>query len=356
MASGNDQEKTERATPKRREDARKKGQVAQSKEIPSALILLSALGFFFFGGPWMFQELSGYTRQLLQNLGTLHLEDVSTLHAFVIDVFRHILKLLSPLMLTVLLAGIAGNIVQVGFSFKEEALTPKLTKLNPITGLGKLVSLRSGVELIKSLYKILLIGGIAFFLVRQEIKGIPDLMQTGVGEIVGFIARVSFRIGLYVSLAMMVLACLDYIFQRWKHEKDLRMSKQEVKDEAKQRELDPKIKGRIRSIQLQLARQRMMEKVPEATVVVTNPTHLAVALKFDAKKMTAPLVVAKGADFIAERIKELAREHAIPMVENKPLARTLYKTVDVGHTIPGELYRAVAEILAYVYRLKGLRK
>jgi flagellar biosynthetic protein FlhB len=185
-------------------------------------------------------------------------------------------------------------------------------------------------------------------------KGFPPLMQQGVGEIFLFIARVAFKILFFVCLALIILALLDYIYQRWQFEQSIKMTKQEVKDERKQVEGDPKVKSRIRKAQLEMAARRMMEAVPEADVVITNPVHLAVALKFDASEMVAPTVIAKGAGHIAERIKEVASEHQVPIVEDKPLAQTLFKMVEIGEFIPVELYRAVAEILAYVYRLKGM--
>jgi flagellar biosynthetic protein FlhB len=216
------------------------------------------------------------------------------------------------------------------------------------------VSLKALVELAKSILKLLFIGLIAYILVKSDMDAFPELIHQEVGQILVFIARVALKIAFFVCLAMIVLAVLDFLYQRWQHEKDLRMTKQEVKDEQKQTYGDPKVKSRIRSMQLEMARRRMMEAVPEADVVITNPTHLAIAIKFDAAKMVAPQVLAKGAGHVAQRIKEIAAEHEVPLVENKPLAQALYKMVELGDYIPAELYRAVAEVLAYVYRLKGM--
>jgi flagellar biosynthetic protein FlhB len=218
----------------------------------------------------------------------------------------------------------------------------------------RFVSLKSLVELGKSIIKILFIGGIAYLILKSDLEEFPNLIQQEVGQIVVFIARVSLKLFFLVSLAMIVLAVLDYIYQRWQYEQDLKMTKQEVKDEFKQSQGDPKVKARIRGVQLEMARRRMMEAVPEADVVITNPTHLAIALKFDSREMIAPRVVAKGAGFVAQRIREIAEENRIPLVEEKPLAQALYKMVEIGDYIPAELYRAVAEVLAYVYRLKGM--
>ncbi|MGD8524441.1 MAG: EscU/YscU/HrcU family type III secretion system export apparatus switch protein, partial [Desulfobacterales bacterium] len=234
-----------------------------------------------------------------------------------------------------------------------EAIGFKFSKLNPISGMKKFVSLKSLVEVAKSILKLAFVGGIAYSVIVKDMKLFPSQIQKGVGEIFLFIAVLAFKIFLFVCLALIVLAVLDYVYQRWQYEQNMKMTKQEVKDERKQTEGDPKIKARIRSMQLEIAQRRMMESIPEADVVITNPTQLAVALKFDASDMIAPRVLAKGAGFIAERIKGIARAHDVPIVEDKPLAQAMYQMVEIGDYIPVELYQAVAEILAYVYRLKG---
>lgn len=350
-----DGDKTEPATPKRREEARKKGQLAHSREIPSALVLLAALGVMFFTGSQMFQDLSGLMRSVFQDVATLSLEEHSLI-LFLFQLLYQMLVILMPLMIVTMLAGIGANLLQVGFLFTAEPLKPKFSMLNPITGIKRLFSLRALAELAKSLLKIILVGGIAYLMLSNDVDQIPSLMHMGITDIVSFFARVSLRIGLFTCLAMIALAAFDYAFQRWQHEKSLRMTKQEVKDEVKQREGDPTVKSRIRSIQLEMARRRMMASVPEADVVITNPTSLAIALKYDAENMMAPKAVAKGAGFIAERIKEIARKHRVPVIEHKPLARALFKSVEIGGMIPTSLYQAVAEILAYVYRLKAGHK
>jgi flagellar biosynthetic protein FlhB len=348
------QERTEKATPKRRRDARKKGQVAQSRELSSVMILMTALGFFYFAGSWIFDSLLQVIGGVYGHLDTLRLDAVSEVNAFSVEIFKKVLLILIPFFVPILIAGMAGNIGQIGFEFHGEPMSPKLTRLNPIAGLKKLVSLRSMVEVIKSVIKILFIGGIAFGIVKNETTAMPALMQQEVVDILLFIGRVAFKIFFFVCLALIVLAFLDYAYQRWQYEQSLKMTKQEVKDERRQIEGDPKVKGRIRRVQLELARRRMMEAVPEADVVITNPVHLAVALKFDVAKMIAPTIVAKGSGYVAERIKEIARSHQVPIVENKPLAQALHKMAEIGEFIPVELYRAVAEVLAYVYRLKGM--
>ncbi|MDY6880750.1 MAG: flagellar biosynthesis protein FlhB [Desulfatiglans sp.] len=351
MAEGKDQEKTEKATPKRREKARKEGQVAQSREIPSVLVLLSVLGFFSLSGFYLFQKMSVLMRYVFQRVASFDLQ-AATAGALFSEILQYIFILLIPVMLVVIVAGLTGNIFQVGLMLSSKPMAPKLSKLNPLSGLKKLVSLRSMIELVKSVFKISIVGGVAYLMVRGELQSIPALVQMDIIEILTFIGRVSFRILFYTCLVLILLAALDYAYQKWQYEKDMRMTKQEVKDEAKQSQGDPAVRSRIKSIQREMAQRRMMDSVPLADVIITNPTHLAVAIKYD-DSMTAPEVIAKGAGFIAERIKRIAQEKGIPIVENKPLAQTLFKVVEIGDVIPFNLYRAVAEILAYVYRLKG---
>ncbi len=354
MPENTGQEKTERATPKRKEEARKKGQVAQSKEISSVMILMTATAFFYFAGSWMFWNLSEFITGVYQNINILRFTDVDEASAFSVDVLYKLLSVLLPLLIPIAIAGFVANIFQVGFQINSEAIAPKLSKFNPISGMKRLISLKSLVELGKSIIKIFFIGSIVYILVKNDMKAFPALIHQEVGQILIFIARASLKICFFVCLAMLVLAVLDFMYQRWQHEKDLKMTKQEVKDEQRQTYGDPKVKARIRGVQMEMARRRMMDAVPEADVVITNPTRLAIALKFDAQEMIAPRVLAKGAGFVAQRIREIAEENQIPIVEEKPLAQGLYKMVEIGDYIPAELYRAVAEVLAYVYRLKGM--
>ncbi len=239
--------------------------------------------------------------------------------AFSVDVIYRLLSVLLPFFLPLAVAGFVANVFQVGFQFNKEAIEPKFSKLNPISGMKRFVSLKSLVELSKSILKILFIGSIAYLTVKGDMNAFPNLMLQEVGQILVFIARVSLKICFFVCLALIILAALDFFYQRWQHEEDLKMTKQEVKDEQKQTHGDPKVKSRIRSMQLEMARRRMMEAVPEADVVITNPTHLAIALKFKAQEMIAPLVLAKGAGHVAQRIKEIAAQNQISMVEDKPL-------------------------------------
>jgi len=354
MAENTGQERTEKATGKKRETARKKGQVAQSKEISSAMILMTALGFFYFAGSWLFGSLSELISGVYQNIGNLRFTQVSDASAFSLEILYQFLAVLLPFLLPIAVVGFVSNVMQVGFMISTEAMELKFDRLNPVSGMKRFVSLKSLVELGKSIIKILFIGSIAYLLVKSDMQQFPILIHQEVGQILVFIARVALKVCFFVCLAMIVLAVLDYAYQHWQHEQDLKMTKQEVKDEMRQTYGDPKIKARIRGVQMEMARRRMMEAVPEADVVITNPTHLAIALKFDAREMIAPRVLAKGSGHIAQRIREIAAEHQIPTVEEKPLAQALFKMVEIGDYIPAELYRAVAEVLAYVYRLKGM--
>lgn len=352
MSEATDQERTEPATPKKREDARRKGNVAKSKDLASVAVLLCALTVFYFGGSWMFDRMIEIVHSSLQTLGQWS-PTVEDAHTLAWQLFSKIGILLAPLLLFVVFAAVVGNVSQTGFMIASEAMEPKFAKLNPISGFKTLVSIQSLVELIKSILKIVVIGGISYSVLKGVWDQIPGLVELTPFGIIAFFGQVALKMGYYVALLLIIVAVSDYVFQRWKHEKDLRMTKQEVKDENKQREGDPQVKGRIRATQREMAMRRMMEAVPEATVVITNPTHLAIAIKFD-RSMPAPTVVAKGAGKIAERIRNIAAEHDIPVIEQKPLARSLFKTVEIGEFIPVDLYHAVAEVLAYVYRLKGL--
>ena len=353
MAESPGQERTERATAKRRMEARKQGQVALSREVPSALILIAVLGVFYFAGSRVLEDLTRLFGEFFGQLHTTRLRTVNDAAALISALFRSCLLLLAPMVLPLLVAGVAGNVLQIGFEIHAEPLAPKLSKLNPLAGLKRIVSMRGLVELVKSLVKVLFIGAIAWSVVSGYLADFPTLVRRDIAGIWEFTHTAAYRILFYVCLAMVVLAVLDYAYQRWQHEENLKMTKQEIRDERKQTEGDPQIKSRIRSLQRQAAYHRMIAEVPTADVVITNPTHLAIGLRFDPAEMNAPQVVAKGADYLAARIRDIAREHGVPLVENQPLAQSLYRLADPGDYIPVELYRAVAEVLAYVYRLKG---
>ncbi len=352
MAEQNkDQERNEEATPKKREQARQKGQVAKSREASSVAVLLAGLFFFWFGAGAMWDKILAITRWTLLQAGQFRIDDAN-IQALAWGLTNKIFFLLLPLFLVALIVGLFVNYIQVGFVFSADSLQPKFSKLDPIQGAIKLLSLKSLVELVKNILKLMIVGFAVYLILRGEAERVVLLVDQSVEGILLYIASVAFKIVLAVCLVLILLAVLDYAYQKWEFEKDLKMTKQEIKDESKQSDGDPLVKSRIRRLQREAARKRMMANVPKADVVITNPTHLAVALLYDQSHMSAPKVVAKGAGFVAETIRDIARKNNVPIVNDKPLARVLYKKVNVDETIPANLYRAVAEILAFVYGIK----
>jgi flagellar biosynthetic protein FlhB len=343
--------KTEKATPKRLEEARKKGQVAKSREVASALIMVACLIYFYFDANGVVNRIMDMMKGSFRGLHRTDLT-IDTIQLLMVDLIVKVSVMILPLLLTLMAAGVLANIMQIGILFSAESLQPKLSKVSPLKGLKNMLSLKSIVELFKNLFKITLVGFIAYVTIKNEALDVLPLMEQDVWQIMAYMGNISFKILLATCWVLIVLALMDYLYQHWEHGRSLKMDKQEIKDEYKNLEGDPLIKARIRRLQRDMAMRRMMAKVPTADVVITNPTHLAVALKYDQARMSAPVVVAKGANLIAERIKEIARENGIAIVENKPLAQVLYKMVDVMEAIPDNLYQAVAEILAYVYGLK----
>lgn len=352
MAEESFQEKTEDATPRRREQSRKKGQVPRSQELNSAVVLLSALlGLYGLGG-MLFQNLAGFTINTLEHSYAFDVT-ASSLRIYMLDWARAFFSTVGPILIVVGVAALAVSLGQVGFMVNEEAMKFKLERLDPLKGAKRILSKRSLVELVKGLLKVGIVGYISYLVIAPELSRIALLSTVGVGDTFRFIGFMVFKVGMCTTLALLVMAIFDYVYQRWEHNQSIRMTKQEVKEETKQTEGDPQIRMRIRSLQRETARRRMMDAVPEADVVITNPTHYAIAIKYDMDEMNAPRVVAKGKNLIAQKIKEIAKNAGIPLVENKPLAQTLFRAVEVGQDIPEDLYRAVAEVLAYVFRLRG---
>lgn len=346
-------ERTEPATPRRREEARERGHVARSQDLSSAVILLAAVvGLFLFGETFV-GGLADGTRGVLGNLaGVDGARDNLLLHygATLGAAARGTL----PLLVLVVAAALAVNLVQVGFLFNAEGLAPKLGNLDPVQGFRKIFSLRSLVRLAAGLLKIAAVGAVVFASIWIERARLLGLSDRSFDEVARVLADLSLVVAFRAVLVLLVLAVVEYGYQRWQYERDLRMSRQEVREELRRYEGDPRIRERRRAIQRQLALQRMMQEVPKATVVITNPTHVAVALEYRPKEMPAPRVVAKGAELLAQRIREAAMEHGVPLVERPELARALYRTAEVGQQVPVELYQAVAEVMAYVFRLRGL--
>jgi flagellar biosynthetic protein FlhB len=351
---GKDQERTERATPKKRENARKKGQVAKSREASSVAVLLTGLVFLWFGSAGIGQRIMDLTRWSIMQSWRLDI-DCGSVQVLTADMMYRVCVILFPLFISALFVGLLVNYMQVGFIFSAEAVQPKLSKIDPIQGFARLFSLKSFVELVKSILKILIVGFTVYLIFKGEMGRFILLTDQSVSGILLYISGVLFRIVLGVCLVLIVLAVFDYIYQRWEFEKELKMTKQEIKDESKQSEGDPLIRARVKQLQRETAKKRMMANVPKAGVVITNPTHLAVALLYDQEHMSAPRVVAKGAGFIAGNIKDIARRNSVPIVENKPLAQVLYKKVGIDEMIPADLYRAVAEVMAFVYAIKMRR-
>lgn len=352
MAEESFQEKTEEATPKKREDSRKKGQTAKSQELNSAVVLLASLGALYAMGGMLYDNLAGFTASTLAQSHTYDFSIISV-RTHVIGWAQVFFGSIGPFLLVVAAAAFVVSISQVGFTINEEALNFKPNRLDPIQGAKRIFAVRSLVELAKGILKISIVGLISYWVISPEIPRMALLMDSGVSDIFSYTGSMVIKVGVYTALALLILAIVDYVYQRYEFNKSIKMTKQEVKEEGKQTEGDPQVRMRIRSLQRENARRRMMDEVPEADVVITNPTHFAVALKYDLDTMATPVVVAKGKNLIAQKIKEIARESGVPMVENKPLAQALFKSVEVGQGIPEDLYRAVAEVLAYVFRLKG---
>jgi len=352
MAEESFAERTEQATPRRREEARKKGQVAKSREIPSVAILLGGISFIFLFGSYLYHHLSREMIQLFRHISRIPLGPTEA-KALNIKLIHSLLLILSPILLTILGISILSHQIQTRFLFTAESLKWEWSKINPISGLKRIVSKYGLVELLKSILKFIIIGGVAYFVIRKELPNVSLLSDQEIGQIFTYIRSISWSLLLKTCTVMMAMAILDYLFQRWSYERGLRMTKQELKEEMKLTEGDPLIKSRIRSLQRQIARRRMMAEVPKADVVITNPTHIAVALMYQSKEMEAPKVIAKGAGWIAEKIIAIARSHQIVIVENRPLAQILYRSVDLGQIIPPSLYQAVADVLAYVYKIKN---
>jgi flagellar biosynthesis protein FlhB len=352
MAGGGSENRTEQPTGRKLRKAREKGQVARSKEVPSAAVLLGGLITFAFFGQTFVKTLEYEMKHLLRFQVPSEIT-ISYLNGVTYGVGSRVAIVVVPILLIALICSVAANMMQGGLAFSTEPLGFHFEKLNPKNGLGRLFSKNGLVELLKSLVLLIVICFISYQVISDYFPIYPRLILMDVRKLFHWTAYISYRVFIRVAVLLVVIAVADYCFQKYRHKDQLKMTKQEVKDEFKETEGDPTTKGRIRRIQRELARKRMMADVPHADVVITNPTHYAVALSYKMDSMDAPRVVAKGVGFLAQKIKELAQEHGIPLVENRPLAQTLYKTVEVGESIPGDLYKAIAEILAYIYKAKN---
>ncbi len=345
------EEKTEKATPKKRSDQRKEGNVFQSKEILIAASLVVTFVSFRFLYPIIESALSDNIKSFFRLAGSMDVINDSDLSQLFISGIITFAIAAVPLLLIASIIAVIVTVAQTRGLVTFKSLRPKFSRMNPMSGLKNMVSLKGMVELLKSIIKIVILFYIIYLTIGGEINKIPKMIDMSVGESVSVIGQLIWDIALKIMIAFAFVAGFDFLYQKWSYEKQLRMTKQEVKEEYKMTEGDPKIKGQIKQKQREMSRQRMMQAVPEANVVIRNPTHYAVALKYDHDKNRAPIVVAKGEDFMALKIIEIAEEHNIVIMENKPLARALYAEVGIDMEIPPEFYNPVAEVLAYVYSL-----
>ncbi len=353
MAENQDgQERTEQPSPKRLQDAKDRGQVAKSQELNTVAVLITGMLAFKAGSALFASTLNRFMITTYHESSFMEIT-VQSLPGQAIDFMKVFATLIMPVMGFIVVAAVASNLAQVGFFIAKKALTPKFSKINPMSGLKRIFSARSLVELVKGLLKIAILGLISYWVINKYRDAFLFLPHRTVSEIVSFLMEVLFDLTLKVGVALLLMAIADYAYQRYEHIKSLKMTKEEVKEEFKQYEGSPVIKKRIKEEQIKLTRSRMFQQVPEATVVVTNPTHIAVALKYDPQTSAdAPQVIAKGKLKIAERIKQIARDNDVPVIENKPLARGLYESCEIGMEIPVEFYQAVAEILSQIYQTR----
>jgi flagellar biosynthetic protein FlhB len=343
-------EKSLPASGRKRQRAREEGNIARSQDLSAAVTMFAALLAMQFLGEWMFGVLVDTGRYYFNSLDLLRIEAPQA-QWFALDALTRTGYCVLPIMLVLLVAGVFINFVQVGFLYAPNMLIPKFNKVNPFTGFGKFFSIRALVELVKSLLKLSIVGWVVWVSVRDRTPELLLLMQSTPWEASMILSGLVLIVWWRVVLAMFVLGLLDYAFQKWQYERDLMMTAQEAREESREMEGDPRLKSRIRQMQREMAMRRMMTAVPEAEVVVTNPTTYAVALRYDPNAMEAPVVVAKGQRLVAQRIREIAAENDVPIVERPELARNLFRSVELGQAVPEHLFRAVAEILAYVYQI-----
>jgi len=346
------EEKTEKATTKKREDARKEGNVLQSKEIGIAASVLGIFAFVRIMAEFMMKNLLSFFQRSFENLGTYEVDADSVMPLF-IDIATVFVCVVGPVMAAALVLGIIPTVAQTKGLFTMKALKPKFSNLNPLSGIKKLFSMQAVVGILKGLIEVIVIGVMIYNEIEDRLPTIIALTDAGVMQGMAYTGLAIYDVVMLICVLLVFVAAGDYLFQWWSFEKKLKMSKQEVKDEYKQTEGDPQIKSKIKQRQREMAARRMMQDVPGADVVVRNPTHYAVALKYDQDRNKAPVVVAKGKDLLAKRIVRIAEEHDVYCMENPPLARALYAQVDLGREIPYELYDAVAEVLTVVYREKN---
>ena len=344
------EEKTEQATPYRKQEARKKGQVAKSSDLNAAVIVMSIIAVLYSCRGYWGNNISGYVQYILSKEMNTALSSTQFFNLYKLTLYL-CLKIMAPIFGAVIIFGLLVNFMQVGLVVSFEGMKPKLSNINPIEGAKRIFSKRALFEFLKTLLKVFVIGLILYNLVKKVFPQLLTLSEMNLVSSSDYLIKLIFRIGITAAGIFLVIAILDFVYQKWEFGRSLRMSKDEIKKEMKQTEGDPLIKAQIRQKQRMMSMNRMMQSIPEATVVVTNPTHLAVVLKYDDKIMDAPQIVAKGAGYVAVKIKEKASEYNIPIVEDKPLARSLFKSSEIGDFVPVDLYQAVAGVIAAIYSL-----
>ncbi len=352
MADEEQENKTEDPSQKRLDEAREKGNLANSKELGNFFMLLVLAVTV----AWLIPPILKKSQKLLTPFlsdADSFIADQKGLSIILYNLAFKSFAIISLPLLATIVAAIATSFLQHGFVLSAEPIMPKLNKISPIAGFGRIFSMRSLVDFIKNIIKITLVGVVAFLSVYPELRHLPELPNQSVENMLLFLAMLAGRMTIGVAIAMFFIALFDIVYQRFQHLKSLRMSKQEVKDEYKQSEGDPHIKQRLRQLRMERAKNRMMAAVPKSDVVITNPTHFAVALQYDTKTMSAPMVVAKGQDLVALKIREIAEDNDVPVIENPPLARALFASTKLDQEIPITHYEAVAKIISYVYQLKG---
>ncbi len=354
MSEQNDTERNEPASPHKRDQAREKGNVALSRELPSVAVLAASLAVFSIGSSWWWNHLADLFQTPLRLAGQM---EVNTFTIWLItkELVWKIAILFFPLLTAVVIAGVGSYLAQIGFLYAGEAMVPSFDRLNPINGVKNMFSIRSWVEALKCLVKIAIVSYVVWSVIKDEMATLVSLIHLPAWSVFAYMMTMMYRIMLNTLIVLVFLAILDYSYQRFDWEKKLRMSRDEIKEEHKHMEGDPKIKARIRTIQRETAMRRMMQAVPKADVVITNPTEIAIALQYVVGRDTAPRLVAKGKGVVAEKIREIAARHGVPILERRALARELFRTVKLNQLIPVGLYQAIAEILAYVYNLREKR-
>lgn len=345
------EEKSEPASGRKLEEARKKGNIPRSRDVTSVIPIWFFFLMLVYGGA-IFTGISNYLQNSFKRAATTPSLNTAILSDIIRGDIINISSIMLPFFAFIFLFIIIINLLQTGFTVSLGSLTPNFSKLNPISGISRLFSLNAIFEAMKGVLKVVVFGVVLYILLRNEIDNIPLLIDMEIKSIVSFSLDKIKKLALIAALVLTVFAIIDFAYQKWHFAKEMKMTRSEVKEEMKQVEGDPQVKARIRSLQREMARKRMMQEVPKADVVITNPTHLAVALRYDSTEMEAPKVIAKGANLIAEKIKEIANQHKVPVYEDKPLARSLFQ-LDVGQEIPETLYKAVATILANIYKLKS---